>query len=161
MHGSRGCFGCCAKPTTVIAVGEPPKGLRPQERISKKHSISDDFWSSSAAEMENSALQSQRSMSSISTLNQPLDPCSNVGSTSNPSEFVNHGLLLWNQTRHQWVANKLSQSKVQPQVREPTISWNATYESLLGSNKPFPRPVPLAEMVDFLVDVWEQEGLYD
>ncbi|CAN1325152.1 hypothetical protein LINPERPRIM_LOCUS33403 [Linum perenne] len=96
--------------------------------------------------MENSALQSQRSMSSISTLNQPLDPCS---------------LLLWNQTRHQWVANKLSQSKVQPQVREPTISWNATYESLLGSNKPFPRPVPLAEMVDFLVDVWEQEGLYD
>ncbi|CAN1325149.1 hypothetical protein LINPERPRIM_LOCUS33403, partial [Linum perenne] len=143
---SRGCFGCCAKPTTVIAVGEPPKGLRPQERISKKHSISDDFWSSSAAEMENSALQSQRSMSSISTLNQPLDPCS---------------LLLWNQTRHQWVANKLSQSKVQPQVREPTISWNATYESLLGSNKPFPRPVPLAEMVDFLVDVWEQEGLYD
>ncbi|CAN1325150.1 hypothetical protein LINPERPRIM_LOCUS33403, partial [Linum perenne] len=86
-----GCFGCCAKPTTVIAVGEPPKGLRPQERISKKHSISDDFWSSSAAEMENSALQSQRSMSSISTLNQPLDPCSNVGSTSNPSEFVNHG----------------------------------------------------------------------
>ncbi|KAL3566135.1 hypothetical protein D5086_031550 [Populus alba] len=40
-------------------------------------------------------------------------------------------------------------------------SWNATYESLLGSNKPFARPVPLAEMVDFLVDVWEQEGLYD
>ncbi|CAL1388117.1 unnamed protein product [Linum trigynum] len=100
-------------------------------------------------------------MSSISTLNQPLDPCSNAGSSSNPPEFVNHGLLLWNQTRQQWLANKLTQSKTQSQVREPTISWNSSYESLLGSNKPFTRPVPLAEMVDFLVDVWEQEGLYD
>ncbi|CAN0838185.1 hypothetical protein LINGRAHAP2_LOCUS2019 [Linum grandiflorum] len=161
MHGSRGCFGCCAKPTTVIAVGEHSKGLRPEERISKKHSISDDFWSSSAAEMDNSTLQSQRSMSSLSTLNQPLDSCSNIGSTSNPPEFVNPGLLLWNQTRHQWVAKSVSKSKAQPHLREPAISWNATYESLLGSNKPFPRPVPLAEMVDFLVDVWEQEGLYD
>ncbi|CAI0415077.1 unnamed protein product [Linum tenue] len=96
--------------------------------------------------MDNSAIQSQRSMSSISTLNQPLDPCS---------------LLLWNQTRQQWLANKLSQSKTKPQAREPTISWNASYDSLLGSNKPFHHPVPLAEMVDFLVDVWEQEGLYD
>lgn len=71
-------------------------------------------------------------------------------------------------------------------------SWNATYESLLATNKAFPQPVPLPvsflwtrlfpqllllerdstlfwlftefkwqEMVDFLVDVWEQEGLYD
>uniref|UniRef100_A0A453EBK8 Gag1-like clamp domain-containing protein n=1 Tax=Aegilops tauschii subsp. strangulata TaxID=200361 RepID=A0A453EBK8_AEGTS len=40
-------------------------------------------------------------------------------------------------------------------------SWNAAYESLLGSNKPFPQPIPLHEMVDFLVDIWEQEGLYD
>jgi len=40
-------------------------------------------------------------------------------------------------------------------------SWNASYESLLGNNKPFPQPIPLAEMVDFLVDIWEQEGLYD
>ncbi|EMS50088.1 hypothetical protein TRIUR3_19400 [Triticum urartu] len=39
--------------------------------------------------------------------------------------------------------------------------WNAAYESLLGSNKPFPQPIPLHEMVDFLVDIWEQEGLYD
>ncbi|CAI0415076.1 unnamed protein product [Linum tenue] len=91
MHGSRGCFGCCAKPTTVVSVNEHSKSLRPQERIAKKYSITDDFWSSSAAEMDNSAIQSQRSMSSISTLNQPLDPCSNAGSSSNPSEFVNHG----------------------------------------------------------------------
>jgi hypothetical protein len=64
-------------------------------------------------------------------------------------------------------------------------SWNATYESLLGSNnKPFSQPIPLCvrpmhyylkllgfhdgpkhlylqEMVDLLVDTWEHEGLYD
>ncbi|KAK8682936.1 hypothetical protein V6N13_039015 [Hibiscus sabdariffa] len=30
-----------------------------------------------------------------------------------------------------------------------------------GTRNPFPRPVPLSEMIDFLVEVWEQEGLYD
>lgn len=71
-------------------------------------------------------------------------------------------------------------------------SWNATYESLLGSNKPFSQRIPLSvsfflfgeeffqsglitllgnalcifgcneqEMIDFLADIWEQEGLYD
>ncbi|CAI0444361.1 unnamed protein product [Linum tenue] len=95
MHGSRGCLGCCAKPTTVVSVNEHSKGLRPLDRTSKKHSITDDFWSTSAAEIDNSALQSQRSMSSISTLNQPLDPCSNAGSSSNPPEFVNHGVFFY------------------------------------------------------------------
>ncbi|KAE8696121.1 hypothetical protein F3Y22_tig00110676pilonHSYRG00080 [Hibiscus syriacus] len=46
-------------------------------------------------------------------------------------------------------------------LTENYICWNATYESLLGSNKSFPQPIPLSEMIDFLVDVWEQEGLYD
>lgn len=73
-----------------------------------------------------------------------------------------------------------------------SCSWNATYESLLGTNKRFYKPIPLSvstsillvaiymcgiygicrllltingfnwqEMVEFLVDRWEQEGLYD
>ncbi|XP_021670996.2 uncharacterized protein LOC110657882 isoform X2 [Hevea brasiliensis] len=159
IFSSRGCFGCCAKPPTILAVDHSSKGLRIQDQTAKRDSISDDFWSTSAGEMDCSGLQSQRSISSISTLNQPFDPYTNAGSTSNPSEFVNHGLLLWMQTRQQWLANKRSPSG--KQVREPAISWNATYDSLLGINKPFPRPVPLGEMVDFLVDVWEQEGLYD
>ncbi|KAH0687313.1 hypothetical protein KY285_017872 [Solanum tuberosum] len=40
-------------------------------------------------------------------------------------------------------------------------SWNATYDSLFGSNKLLPMSIPLAEMVDFLMDFWELEGLYD
>ncbi|XP_057799935.1 uncharacterized protein LOC131015540 isoform X4 [Salvia miltiorrhiza] len=109
--------------------------------------------------MDNSAFPSHRSVSSISTSNQTLDTHSSTGGTSNSSEFVNHGLLLWNQTRQQWVGSKGSQKPGQAQ--EPKLSFNATYESLLGTNKPFPQPIPLTEMVDFLVDVWEQEGLYD
>ena len=41
------------------------------------------------------------------------------------------------------------------------LSVDITYEELLMTNKPFAQPVALQEMVDFLVDCWEQEGLYD
>ncbi|CAN8252264.1 unnamed protein product [Cochlearia groenlandica] len=150
-----GCFGCCNKPPLIVAVDEPSKGLRIQGRLVKKPIISDDFWSTtSTCEMDNnSTMQSQRSVSSISFTN-------NTASTSNPTiESENSGLILWNQTRQQWLSHGTSQTK--SKLREPTISWNATYESLLGMNKRFSRPIPLPEMVDFLVDVWEQEGLYD
>ncbi|MBA0691070.1 hypothetical protein Goari_008718 [Gossypium aridum] len=174
--------------------------------------------------MDNSAVQSQGSISSISTSHQTLDPNGNAASANGPSEFVNHGkfsvlkflwlvvrklrvtlvgvgliyltsgyclsgiwivrfrpllalnkimlrfsnllllldagLILWNQTRQRWVGNKKSENQPQ-QALEPKLNWNATYESLLGSNKLFPQPIPLSEMIDFLVDVWEQEGLYD
>ncbi|XP_038899929.1 uncharacterized protein LOC120087116 isoform X1 [Benincasa hispida] len=124
--------------------------------------------------MDNIANQSQGGDSSIKTNRLQGDSSeSNV-----PTAFVNHvlvvGLLLWNQTRQHWVQNRKSGNK-EHLIREPKLnthclcmpksfwlcSWNATYDSLLGSNKPFPQPIPLGEMVDFLVDAWEQEGLYD
>ncbi|KAJ8751681.1 hypothetical protein K2173_025844 [Erythroxylum novogranatense] len=161
---SRGCFGCFAKPSTIISVDESSKGTRIPRCPVRKSSKADNFWSSSTTEMDNSAVQSQRSISSISTLNQSHKPLSNPGDSSNPSDFVNYallnvGFLFWEQTRQEWLGSRSSENK--KEVREPTISWNATYENLLGGNKRFPRPIPLAEMVDFLVDVWEEEGLYD
>ncbi|KAK3002512.1 hypothetical protein RJ639_021424, partial [Escallonia herrerae] len=156
---SRGCFGCCAKSTPIIAVDEPSKGLKIQGQAVKKPSISEDFWSTSTCDMENSAVQSQRSVSSISISNQSLSQYSGTGSTSNHSEFVNHGFLRWNQIRQQWIGSKKTENK--GKAREPLLSWNASYESLLGTSKRFPRPIPLSEMVDFLVEIWEQEGLYD
>ncbi|RWR73354.1 hypothetical protein CKAN_00162700 [Cinnamomum micranthum f. kanehirae] len=163
LQQSRGCLGRCTKATPIIAVDEPSKGLKIQGRSVRKPSLSEDFWSTSTYEMENSGVHSQRSVSSISTSNQISD-AHGAGSTSNPPEFVNHGkyicLLLWTQTRQQWIGNKRLENRVQ-QAKEPKLSWNATYESLLGTNKPFPQPVPLSEMVDFLVDIWEQEGMYD
>ncbi|XP_017617404.1 uncharacterized protein LOC108461931 [Gossypium arboreum] len=145
-----GCLGCF----------QSSKGLTTQHWKLKRSSFSEDFWSSSACEIENSPLKPQRSISSISISSHSLDLS---GSTSRPSEFVNHGLLLWNQTRQQWVGNKKSEKWTQP--RESMLSyscnWNAVDDSLHGSTKHFPKPLPLSELVDFLDDVWEQEGLYD
>ncbi|XP_016562858.1 uncharacterized protein LOC107861954 isoform X2 [Capsicum annuum] len=70
------------------------------------------------------------------------------------------GLHLWNQIRQQWIGHKKAVNQPH-QLCEPILNWNATYDSLFGSNKPLPEPTPLAEMVDFLMDFWELEGLYD
>ncbi|KAG4389315.1 hypothetical protein AAZX31_06G065700 [Glycine max] len=136
-----GCLGCFPN----------PKG-----QSTNKDNRSEDFWSSSAFEIDQGALQSQKSISSIGI---PSDPQSSADIQIDSPEYVNHGLLLWNQMRRQWVGNRRRENK--KQVGEPIISWNATYESLMGTNKPFHRPIPLGEMVDFLVDIWEMEGLYD
>lgn len=71
-------------------MNEPPKGLLNESRTINKPSISEDFWTTSTWDMDNSAVQSQGSMSSIST-NQTLDPHGGSGSNTTPSEFVNHG----------------------------------------------------------------------
>lgn len=160
-YGSSGCVGCYKRPTLSSTVDVPAKGVATKGSSVRKLSSSEDFWTTSTHDMDNSAVQSQGSISSASLTNQAVVPhASSSKNSTNPTEFVNHGLILWNQTRQRWVGNKKSENRTQ-QLREPKLSWNATYESLLGSNKPFRQPIPLAEMVDFLVDIWEQDGLYD
>ncbi|CAN6681208.1 unnamed protein product [Malus baccata var. baccata] len=159
-----GCFGCCTKPTPITAVDEPSKGLKIQGRSVKKPGISDDFWSSSTYDLDNSAVQSQRSISSISTSNQTLNFGSVAGSsTSSQSDFVNNGLVLWNQNRLEWIGSGNPRNQI-PKGRETRVSWNATYERLVGTKQrqsPYAQRIPLSDMVEFLVEVWEQEGLYD
>ncbi|XP_027928736.1 uncharacterized protein LOC114185290 isoform X1 [Vigna unguiculata] len=152
-----GCLGSFKKSPLIANADVPPKGLKKRGKEAKKASTSEDFWITSTHDMDNSAVHSQGSISSASITNPPAD---SHGSSCNPTEFVNHGLILWNQTRQSWIGNKRCENRTE-QSREPKVSWNATYESLLGGNKPFPQHIPLAEMVDFLVDIWEQEGLYD
>lgn len=154
-----GCFGCYSKPAPIIAVDEPTKGLRIQGQSVHKRSFSDDFWwSSSTIDLDNGMLQSLRSNSSISTSGLYLT--SGIGSITSEPEFVNHGLNLWNESRLQWIGSgrTISQTK---QKRGRALSWNATYESVIARKTPFPRPVPLSEMVEFLVEAWDQEGMYD
>ncbi|XP_075515958.1 uncharacterized protein LOC142550786 [Primulina tabacum] len=155
----RNCIGCCVKSLTIIA-DESSKGLKIQGQTVNKPVISDDFWSTSTYDLDNGTFPSQKILSSISV-------SSGIGSSSN-SEFVNHGkpidftlgsLILRNQSRLLWVGTQKSQH--QGKVREAVLSWNTAYEGLLGTSKRFPQSVPLPEMVDFLVDIWDQEGLYD
>lgn len=93
--------------------------------------------------------------------NQPSGG-SNSSSTEKPSEkeiFVNHAEIAWHERRREWVGDQSQGSRRAP--REPIMSWTTTYEDLLLSTEPFQQPIPLAEMVDFLVDIWNEEGLYD
>ncbi|KAL8094630.1 hypothetical protein AgCh_036245 [Apium graveolens] len=114
--GSRTCFGCCNKSKPIINADEPSKGLAIEGQTVKKTGISDDFWSTSTYDLDNSALQSQRSLSSISISNQSV-----TGSTSNHSEFVNHGYLRWKQARLQWTETKSSEN--QPKKRDPVLRF--------------------------------------
>ena len=43
-----------------------------------------------------------------------------------------------------------------PRVLDPSLS----YYEVLSNFKPFEKPIPLPEMVDFLVEVWEREGVF-
>ncbi|KAK4413933.1 hypothetical protein Salat_2806100 [Sesamum alatum] len=154
-----GCLGCDNKSKLSSTLHEPFKGQNNNPWKTSKGSLSEDFWTTSTVEMENSALQSHGSISSTSTLMHVQD-AHGAGCSSKPSEFINHGLILWNQTRQKWIGNKKPENRAD-ELLEPRLSWNATYDSLLSSNKPFRQPIPLGEMVDFLVDIWEQEGMYD
>lgn len=144
---SGGCFGCCDK--TVKQLGELSRNLITQDQIT----IGEPFWSTTTIEVEPADLSG---VTSVNTSNL----ASGTGSSHNLPGLGNNGLILWEHTRQEWTETRSLRLKVK-QVREPVLSWNAAYESLLGSNKPFPQPIPLHEMVDFLVDIWEQEGLYD
>ncbi|CAN8305129.1 unnamed protein product [Cochlearia groenlandica] len=101
------------------------------------------------------------SQGSVSSSNKTFDSQTGTRNTNVPPEYVNQGLLLWNQTRERWIGKERT-NKPSDLKQEAALNWDAaTYDSLLGSNKLFPKPIPLNEMVDFLVDIWEQEGLYD
>ncbi|KAI3778337.1 hypothetical protein L2E82_07559 [Cichorium intybus] len=80
---------------------------------------------------------------------------------SNTSVFINHGLIAWNENRRKWIGDQSQRSRRELTPEDPVISWSTTYEDLLSNNDRFPEPIPLPEMVDFLVDIWLDEGLYD
>ncbi|XP_011073433.1 uncharacterized protein LOC105158385 [Sesamum indicum] len=96
-----------------------------------------------------------------------------AGSSMKPTEFINHGLLLWNQGRRKWTRNKKSVSRILRWrvlklrtlslciSRKYCLRSYRTYDSLLSSNRRFPRPIPLGEMVGYLVETWDHGGMYD
>ncbi|XWS75203.1 hypothetical protein CRYUN_Cryun01aG0065300 [Craigia yunnanensis] len=81
-----------------------------------------------------------------------------AGKDARTSVFVNHAEIAWHENRRRWVGDKSQQSR--KISKDPVISWSTTYEELLLTNEPFSEPIPLPEMVDFLVDIW-LDGLFD
>lgn len=141
MHGHSACFGSCSKSTDLLPADQTIKNPSLQRR-GESHTEK-DFWTSSSNEMD-CVTKNSRS----SETNQSAN-----------SIDVNHGLTLWIEQRKDWTAKPSQPRPSRPQ--EPVISWSATYEDLLSTSRRFPKPIPLPEMVSFLVGVWEQEGLYD
>ncbi|XP_052176046.1 uncharacterized protein LOC127790535 [Diospyros lotus] len=74
------------------------------------------------------------------------------------SSYVNHAEIAWHESRRVWVADQSQKSKKECQ-QNPTSSITE-YEDLLASSKPFNHPIPLAEIVEFLVGTWHEDGLY-
>lgn len=82
------------------------------------------------------------------------------------------GLPYWERQRSAWVSGELTfssgggggekrqQQQQQGGARAPVIDPDANYDDLLLTNEPFKVPIPLPEMVDFLVDTWIDDGLY-
>ncbi|XP_078175201.1 uncharacterized protein LOC144568707 [Carex rostrata] len=157
----RSCFGFYKSACAPIIEGEEHyNSSKVDDRASQKPLLYDSFLSSSTYDLEhnyfnpnNSSLHSLEK--SISSANHQAE-----GSGVDSHEFRNHGLLHWNEARQQWLGHRRQRRKSQ-EINNPRISWNATYENLLGTNRRFHQPIPLSEMIDFLVDVWEQEGLYE
>lgn len=81
---------CCSKPKLISSAGPLTKGQETKDQALERPSRLEDFWSTSVLEMENSTVQSQGSISSISISNQTLDLHGGMGPSGTP-EFVNHG----------------------------------------------------------------------
>ncbi|XP_051119579.1 uncharacterized protein LOC127243537 isoform X2 [Andrographis paniculata] len=144
------CLGCDEAKLTS-SYQETPKGQNNHLVETSELALYDDSWDADPCEIDNNTRSS--------SLIRMLIPVHDAHCSTTPPKFVNHGLLLWNQTRQKWLECKRPRRLSQP-VLDPKLSWNAIYDGVL-SYKPFLQPVPLSEMVDFLVNVWEQEGLYD
>ncbi|CAG9460044.1 unnamed protein product [Pedinophyceae sp. YPF-701] len=87
-------------------------------------------------------------------------PPSGGGEGSGAAEpAATHGLSQWEAIRAEWT--KRPEGYRKQSAPRPVLPSDATYEGLLLSSRPFPRPVPLPEMVEFLVDCWVEDGLYD
>ncbi|KAL2242692.1 UNVERIFIED_CONTAM: hypothetical protein Sindi_0387200 [Sesamum indicum] len=75
--------------------------------------------------------------------------------------------------RRKWTRNKKSVSRILRWrvlklrtlslciSRKYCLRSYRTYDSLLSSNRRFPRPIPLGEMVGYLVETWDHGGMYD
>lgn len=76
---------------------------------------------------------------------------------------------MWHARRAAWTALSTARTTTSAdggggepprRPRPPVIEPDAVYEDLLATNAPFAAPIPLPEMVDFLVDTWIEDGLY-
>ncbi|KAK2634086.1 hypothetical protein Ddye_028878 [Dipteronia dyeriana] len=117
-------------------------------------------WSFSSQVMEITAVSSRfnekRSIDCSTPAKEENLPTGKKGSAS---VFINHAEIDWHENRKKWIGDE--SQRPERMDKDPILSWSTTYDDLLSNNEPFSEPIPLPEMVDFLVDIWHDEGLFD
>ena len=90
-----GCLGSATEPKLDLTIHDSLQQQKPlaeiHSRISKA-SISESFWTNSNCDMDVSAVQSQGSVSSVSS---SLTNSHGAGSSNASYEFVNHGKFIF------------------------------------------------------------------
>ena len=74
------------------------------------------------------------------------------------------GLLRWEENRASWLKSDTSDSTAKAAIPLDVdaiidLIFSQRWRNQEGDNSRFPQPVPLTQMVDILVDLWEAEGL--
>mmetsp|Transcript_23934 Transcript_23934/g.39351 ORF Transcript_23934/g.39351 Transcript_23934/m.39351 type:complete len:101 (-) Transcript_23934:412-714(-) len=98
--------------------------------------------------------QAISSNSSISTSSVTPSP-----EQAQETPFLNQGLVLWEQARSQWRAKPPGWQR--PPRSRPPIDADDLFDDIVSSNRPFPQRVPLPDMVNVLLEIWEADGLLD
>mmetsp|Transcript_8302 Transcript_8302/g.12783 ORF Transcript_8302/g.12783 Transcript_8302/m.12783 type:complete len:121 (+) Transcript_8302:35-397(+) len=90
------------------------------------------------------------------------------GRSDSELQFVNQGFLKWEESRKSWISTSTA---AQENCREKTeakaldvdeiidLIFSQRWRSQAPERSQFPEAVPLPQMVDILVDLWEAEGL--
>jgi hypothetical protein len=88
-----------------------------------------------------------------------LPPCSPPQATpSSALEGISESNRQWEQQRRDWL-QPAAGAAARAAPRGPPIMDLGHALDVLTNGKRFPKPVPLGELVDLLVEIWEGEGL--
>ncbi|CAL5082932.1 unnamed protein product [Urochloa decumbens] len=156
LYGSSGCIGNLSKSQSL-------QDSKLKGSLIKKSQYSSTGnrrrWQSGQEAMENNVSISVSLEGNISSIPNSIVNDSKMSMENGvDASFINHAAVAWAEMRRQWVGHQAEVLK--KTAREPVISWSTTYDDLLSTSAHFPQPIPLS-MVDFLVDIWHEEGLYD
>jgi hypothetical protein len=97
------------------------------------------------------------------SLRRMADHTSPPPSAAAAAAFVNHGLRRWEEDRQLWRSAAAAGAGEHTHRKAQTIDTNAILEVVFVGkcNGVLPKPMPLPQMVNLLVDLWESEGLFD
>jgi hypothetical protein len=77
--------------------------------------------------------------------------------------FVNLGLVNFEKSRNSWLQRTTRSRKADAAVTAKALDIEDIIERIFspGGTGELAEPVPLGQMIDILIDVWESDGLYD